>query len=194
VAVTELVIGGSGSGKSAYAEQAVLAAGCGSMYYLATMRVLDAEMEKKVARHKEMRAGRGWHTIEQPVDIGQAADVIAGAYKAPGSAKAPGWTCGGSSAVLLECLSNLVANEMFRDGQIVPENMVVQNIVSGIRRLMACTDCLVIVSNSVFSDGITYDEGTEAYIRALGRINQETAGMADRVTEVVAGIPVRMKY
>ena len=151
--MTELVIGGNGSGKSAYAEKEVLAAGCGRVYYLATMRVLDEEMERKVARHRRMRAGRGWLTIEQPVDIGQAANVI----------------------------------------QIVPEDTVVQNIVAGIRRLMACTDCLVLVSNSVFSDGITYDEGTEAYIRALGRINQEISGMADRVTEVVAGIPVGLK-
>ena len=221
--MTELVIGGSGSGKSAYAEKEVLAAGCGRMYYLATMRVLDEEMEKKVARHRRMRAGRGWLTIEQPVDIGQAADVISGAARsggcafvapgpaktserisgaarpdgctpvAPGPAKASKQISGGSSAVLLECLSNLVANEMFRGGQIIPADTVVQNIVAGIRRLMACTVCLVIVSNSVFSDGITYDEGTEAYIRALGRINQEISGMADRVTEVVAGIPVRLK-
>ena len=112
---------------------------------------------------------------------------------APGPAKASKQISGGSSAVLLECLSNLVANEMFRGGQIIPADTVVQNIVAGIRRLMACTVCLVIVSNSVFSDGITYDEGTEAYIRALGRINQEISGMADRVTEVVAGIPVRLK-
>ena len=175
--MTELVIGGNGSGKSAYAEKEVLAAGCGRVYYLATMRVLDEEMERKVARHRRMRAGRGWLTIEQPVDIGQAANVISG----------------DSSAALLECLSNLAANEMFRGGQIVPEDTVVQNIVAGIHRLMACTDCLVLVSNSVFSDGITYDEGTEAYIRALGRINQEISGMADRVTEVVAGIPVGLK-
>lgn len=221
--MTELVIGGNGSGKSAYAEKEVLAAGCGRVYYLATMRVLDEEMERKVARHRRMRAGRGWLTIEQPVDIGQAANVISGAARpdgcasvapgpaktsdqisgaaclngfasvAPGPAKAPARISGDSSAALLECLSNLAANEMFRGGQIVPEDTVVQNIVAGIRRLMACTDCLVLVSNSVFSDGITYDEGTEAYIRALGRINQEISGMADRVTEVVAGIPIRLK-
>lgn len=191
--LTELVIGGSGSGKSAYAEQEVLAAGCGSVYYLATMRVLDEEMEKKVARHRNMRAGRGWLTLEQPVDIGKAADVIGCASSVPGQAEAAGRIRGDGSAVLLECLSNLVANEMFRGAQVLAEDAVVRNIVSGIRRLRACTACLVIVTNAVFSDGTAYDEGTEAYIRALGRINQEISGMADRVTEVVAGIPVRLK-
>ena len=48
-----LVIGGSGSGKSAYAEQmAVKAAGKGSLYYVATMQVYDEEGKKKVRIHE----------------------------------------------------------------------------------------------------------------------------------------------
>lgn len=43
-----LVIGGSGSGKSAYAEQmAVKAAGNGSLYYVATMQVYVKKERKK---------------------------------------------------------------------------------------------------------------------------------------------------
>ena len=52
---------------------------------------------------------------------------------------------------------------------------------------------LVIVTNNVFDDGITYDESTMAYIRALARINIELAAWADEVTEVVAGCPVMWK-
>lgn len=53
-----LVIGGSGSGKSAYAEQmAVKAAGKGSLYYVATMQVYDEEGKKKVELSPE-NAGR----------------------------------------------------------------------------------------------------------------------------------------
>ena len=52
-----LVIGGSGSGKSAYAEQmAVKAAGNGSLYYVATMQVYDEEGKKKVERHQKAEA------------------------------------------------------------------------------------------------------------------------------------------
>ena len=58
-----LVIGGSGSGKSAYAEQmAVNAAGNGSLYYVATMQVYDEEGKKKVEPHparKPFRPCRG---------------------------------------------------------------------------------------------------------------------------------------
>ena len=38
-----------------------------------------------------------------------------------------------------------------------------------------------------------YDETTRAYLEALGAINENLAGMADRVVEVVSGIPVVLK-
>ena len=73
-----LVIGGSGSGKSAYAEQmAVKAAGNGSLYYVATMQVYDEEGKKKVERHQKMRAGKGFLTIEQPRRLKEAAKKVA---------------------------------------------------------------------------------------------------------------------
>ena len=62
-----LVIGGSGSGKSAYAED-LLQAVMDEKYYLATMQVYDVEMQKKVDIHRRNRAGKGFQTIEKPVD------------------------------------------------------------------------------------------------------------------------------
>jgi adenosylcobinamide kinase/adenosylcobinamide-phosphate guanylyltransferase len=92
------VIGGSGSGKSAYAEAlAVSLAGEGPLYYLATMQIYDEEGERKAERHRKLRAGKGFTTIEQPLDIADAAARIEA----------------GSGTLLLECMSNLVANEMF---------------------------------------------------------------------------------
>lgn len=49
-----VVMGGSGSGKSAYAEQLVMEQPERNRYYLATMRIYDAEGEKKVVRHRRM--------------------------------------------------------------------------------------------------------------------------------------------
>ena len=42
-------------------------------------------------------------------------------------------------------------------------------------------------------DGITYDDATTKYIQAMGKINQKLAALADRIVEVVAGIPVIFK-
>lgn len=94
---------------------------------------------------------------------------------------------------LLECMSNLVANEMFSGADIISEDVVVGHILQGIKSLSAKVDELVIVSNNVFEDGISYDATTQAYIRALGRINTGVAELADTVTEVVVGIPVPVK-
>ena len=58
-----LVTGGSGSGKSAYAESLLYSCE-GIRYYIATMQIYDAEGEKKVERHRKLRAGKGFLTIE----------------------------------------------------------------------------------------------------------------------------------
>ena len=50
-----LILGGSGSGKSAYAEDYLLrTAGDKKKYYIATMQIWDEEMQAKVARHHKI--------------------------------------------------------------------------------------------------------------------------------------------
>jgi len=68
-----------------------------------------------------------------------------------------------------------------------------EKIVSEIQTLSQKLDNLVIVTNNVFEDGVIYDAGTMEYLRALGRINAALAHLADRVAEVVVGIPVELK-
>ena len=98
------------------------------------------------------------------------------------------------SVALLECMSNLVANEMFPEtvGDEINANCV-ENIVRQIRHLKDQTGHLVIVTNQIFEDGIIYEPETMEYIRNLGQINQQLAEMADSVIEVVAGIPIFIK-
>ena len=55
-----LVSGGSGSGKSAFAEDLITASGLETKIYVATMQAWDAEGEARVARHRAMRAGKGF--------------------------------------------------------------------------------------------------------------------------------------
>ena len=95
-----LVMGGSGSGKSAWAEAYTVSLSSGKKYYLATMQVTDAESAGKAERHRCLRAGKGFVTIEQPRDIAQAAGRMTGEKREERTA-------------LLECMSNLTANEMF---------------------------------------------------------------------------------
>ena len=103
-----LITGGSGSGKSAYAEKYICHAsnekGYKEKYYIATMQVFDDEGQRKIDRHRRLRAGKGFITIEQPRDIQNAVSKL----QSESSLKT------GRSA-LLECMSNLVANEMFQE-------------------------------------------------------------------------------
>ena len=173
-----LIIGGSGSGKSAYAENYMNSISEDrKKYYIATMQIYDEEGKRKVERHRMLRGGKGFSTIEQPVDIGKAAEKMEAEDR----------------TALLECVSNLTANEMFSGEVPGTEEAITEKIVGGIAVLNRELTHLVIVSNNVFEDGNVYDKTTMAYIRAMGRINQKLAEMADEVVEVVVGIPIVIK-
>lgn len=162
-----LVTGGSGCGKSTWAEKLVAAMPEGQRVYIATMQVYDEESVQRVARHRAQRAHLGFATLECEKDLA-AAEIPQG------------------SVVLLEDLVNLTANEMFSGGD-------VRRIVPALHRLARRCRLLVMVTNDVFSDGVCYDESTQAYLRALSEINRSAAALADCVVEVVYSIPVLLK-
>ncbi len=167
-----LITGGSGSGKSRYAEQQVMELSEDGRIYIATMIPYGKEGERRVQRHRTMRAEKKFETIERYTGLGTL-ELPAG------------------STVLLECVSNLAANEMY-DPSGAGEDTV-QAVVDGILHILDQCVHLVVVTNEVFSDGVTYDPSTMQYLAYLGEINQRLARAADRVTEVVYGIPVRLK-
>lgn len=168
------VYGGSGSGKSAYAERR--AAGLNeNRIYLATMKESCEEDGKRIKKHRDMRKDYSFLTIEQCTDINRAIEIFH------------------DGVILLECVSNLVANEMFKDGIIIPGDDVVVKVLSDLRCLMSKCKDIVIVSNNIFEDGICYDESVGAYMKALGRINAELISMSDEAVEVVVGIAMNIK-
>lgn len=159
-----LVIGGSGSGKSEFSENLAKKIGK-EIYYIATMFPYGKSAIERIERHKKLRAGKNFNVIEQYRDI----DKIKV-----------------NDTVILECMSNLLANEMFgenpKDGQYILECV----------KKIECEN-LIIVSNNIFEDGIEYDDTTKRYIEELAYINAELTKDADRVVEVVAGIPLEVK-
>ena len=90
-------------------------------------------------------------------------------------------------------MSNLVANEMFATEEMISPSKCTTKVMADIKQLIKATTDLIIVSNNIFEDGITYDDGTKAYLEALGTINQQLACISDQVYEVVVGIPIRIK-
>lgn len=173
-----LITGGSGSGKSEYAEQLMMKLPCSRRYYVATMEVHGEEGEKKVRRHQILRRGKGFITLECRQNVNRAIPV-----PDPGA------------AALLECVSNLAANEMFLPGGDRPlcASALAESIAGDIRALSACVKDLVIVTNEVALDGYAYDGETLEYIRLMGLLGRRLAAMADQVVEVVYSVPIIWK-
>ncbi|MBR1444628.1 MAG: bifunctional adenosylcobinamide kinase/adenosylcobinamide-phosphate guanylyltransferase [Firmicutes bacterium] len=165
-----LIYGGSGSGKSEYAETLAVKEG-GELKYIATMIPWGEETEEKIKKHRRARIGKGFETIECYRDIGRL-------------------ELNENDTVLLECMSNLTANEFFGDG--ADREKTAEKIVKDIKMISEKCAVLIIVSNNIFDDGTEYDKDTLEYMKCLAEINTRIAEMADDVTEVVCGIGVKI--
>lgn len=176
-----LITGGSASGKSIFAEECLLNTGMTTRLYMATMIPWDEESQQRIEKHQNMRLQKGFQTVELHTGLGNwsltETDISASA---------------GQSAILLECISNLAANEQYLVGGTANEICV--RIIDGIKHLQKEVRHLIIVTNEVFSDGIQYGEETRSYLKILGDINRILGNMADEVIEVVYGIPVQVKH
>ena len=189
-----LIIGGSGSGKSAYAEELLFSLpDAGKKYYIATMQVCDEESRRRVQKHRKQREGKRFDTIEQPVHVSGALTQM---------------DAGKKSAMLEKDIyaEDMYANDphvedMHADDCDVMETglkkskdcsaeAVADKIVDDIMKLHQPLQQLVIVSNNVFEDGVSYDEMTMEYIKTMGIVNQKLAAVADVLTEGVVGIPI----
>lgn len=167
-----LVTGGSGSGKSEYAESLITSSPFSERIYLAAMEALGEEGRKRVLRHRRLRQGKGFSTIERPRNL---KGVLDGRER--------------DAAVLLECMSNLAANELFSPSGMRNVHEAENSIKEGIRHLEENSRLLVVVTNEIFSDGVDYGPETGEYIRLLGRMNVWLAERADALVKVTAGIP-----
>ncbi len=172
-----LITGGSGSGKSEYAENLAVKLGKKERLYIATMMPADRESIQRIARHQDQRRNKGFSTLECYTGLKQL-DIR------------------GFPTVLLECMSNLLANEMFCEEGISKTRgnaSVKEEILEGIVHLNSRCEHVVIVSNEVFSDNGSPYAQTAEYIKLLGEINCRIAALSSYVCEVVYGIPVCLK-
>jgi adenosylcobinamide kinase/adenosylcobinamide-phosphate guanylyltransferase len=165
-----LVTGGSKCGKSSFAEKILDNTGK-NKYYLATMQPFGEDAREAIERHRIMRENKDFITIEKYMDIDE--------IQLPSG-----------SVVLLECLGNLCANEMFVGEEIFDP---ADKIITGLKHLDSITEKLVIVTNEVGCDGIQYTKETMKYISAMAEINRRAAEIADTVVECIYGIPVVLK-
>ncbi len=163
-----LVTGGNGSGKSRFAERAVARLG-GRKLYAATMIPCGEEGRERVKKHLRQRAGLGFETVECPYSLDS---VPAGA----------------GDAVLLEDVSNLLANLTFGAACPSPLPEAERQIAELERK------CRALVAVTIGGlDGRGRDGSTRAYVAALNELNGRLARAASAVYELRGGTARALK-
>ncbi len=163
----ELVLGGARSGKSAFAESQARLSGL-PVAYLATGEGRDEEMRARIALHRQQRPDH-WRTLEEPVRLAEVLAREAGAEK----------------CLLVDCLTLFLSNVLL--GGVESEIDLLLAVLPGL------PGHIVMVSNEV-GWGITPDNAlARRFADEQGRLNRRVAEIADRVTLVAAGLPLRLK-
>ncbi len=169
---SHLILGGARSGKSRYALTQARSERRRTAF-LATAQPRDGDMAARIARHRAERPA-GWTTVEEPLDIVAACRRLAGRH----------------DLLLIDCLTVWVSNLLLRGDT----DEAVVGAADDLAKLIGeRAASLILVSNEV-GEGV--HPPTELGLRfrdLLGSVNQRVAGAADRVTLMVAGIPVPIK-
>ena len=187
IARSEFILGGQKSGKSRRAESlagAWLAQGAAHRAVLiATAQPMDAEMRARIARHQRERAERvpGLATVESPYDVAAA---IAGA--------------GGAETLrIVDCLTLWLTQQLmpidgFEQNEAAARSQSAQTAML-LQAIERCPGPLVLVGNEIGLGVIPLGREVRAFVDALGQLNQQVAARCERVTLMVAGLPVTVK-
>jgi adenosylcobinamide kinase/adenosylcobinamide-phosphate guanylyltransferase len=166
---TALILGGARSGKSRFAEDIVARTGLPATY-LATAEIRDAEMQARVASHRDRRGG-DWTTVEEPLDLtGRLATLVD-----PGR------------VILVDCLTLWLSNLMEAGRDVAAEGDAFA------AQLAEARGPIVLVSNEVGSGIVPMNALARRFADEQGRLNQKIAAAVQTVFLVAAGLPVRLK-
>ena len=161
-----LVLGGAGSGKTAYALRLALERSARATM-IATAQPLDEEMARRIARHKAERGPR-WRTIEEPLDLSKALA-----------------TCPSGEAIVVDCLTLWLSNLMHAESN-------VDEAVDQLIEALATRDA-ILVSNEVGLGLVPETALGRAFRDIAGRTNQRIAAAVERVVFIAAGLPLVLK-
>ncbi len=195
IARSELILGGQKSGKSRRAEclardwlntatdhQAVL---------IATAQPWDAEMVERISRHQRDRALRvpGMQTVEEPLQLAEVIDRLS----QPGT------------LIVVDCLTLWLTNLLMppenpKGGSSTYLEEKVLEVPAGyelyaplIVAIQNAPGPVVLVGNEIGLGVIPMGQQVRAFVDALGVLNQAVAAACERVTLMVAGLPLKVK-
>ena len=171
------ISGGCRSGKSAKAEELALTMSPPHIY-LATSPRLDEDMNERIERHIEQRAGKGWISIEEEIRI----DKILRQHD--------------NSTVLIDCLTLWINNLMWQaeqSGKELCESNIAEKCEQLVKVCKSLNSRLVFVSNETGMGIMPANRQARIFADLIGRCNQIIARAADKVIFMISGIPMEIK-
>lgn len=167
----ELILGGARSGKSRLAEHLALESGL-PVTYIATSQPLDGEMTERIAHHRARRPV-DWALVEEPLALARV--LRENARK--------------GHCILVDCLTLWLTNLLMQD-----------DAARLIEERDALLDCLatlpgrvLLVSNETGLGIVPLGDLSRRYVDEAGWLHQALAERCQRVSFVVAGLPMVLK-
>jgi adenosylcobinamide kinase / adenosylcobinamide-phosphate guanylyltransferase len=187
------LIGGARSGKSEYSEQ--LATSTSNKFaYLATARIIDEEMEKRIACHRKRRP-ESWKTFEfkkDAIEIREAEEIFSKIISE------------NFEVVVIDCITNLLFRLIYRynlDNIEIIDNALEKEIEKEagsffekfLEILKSCNLNIIIVSNEVGLGVVPPYPFGRIFRDLMGIVNKRIAAASDEVYFFMAGLAQRMK-
>lgn len=166
-----LILGGARSGKSTLATRLAETSGR-QVALIVTARAEDAEMAARIERHRASRP-TGWQVIEEPLALGETLLRHDGADR----------------FLVVDCLTLWLTN-LLLDADPTRYQRERQALLAALNRI---SGELVLVSNETGLGVVPMGALSRQFVDESGWLHQELARLADRVTLMVAGLPITLK-
>lgn len=168
-----LIIGGARSGKSRIAQELAIAwqqQTCGSVMVIATAAHQDSAMEKRIAHHRRNRP-QNWQVIE----IGSELTQTLLQHSAP------------DRLILVDCLTLWLSHALYHSFDWSQQK---QALLDALPHLAGD---VIFVSNEVGQGVVPLGEICRQFVDESGWLHQHLAQRVERVTSVIAGLPLVLK-
>ena len=141
--------------------------------YIATMIPFGEEGNRRIEKHRKMRAGKGFLTVEKYTEVDSLIGEITDLDR---------------KCCLLECMSNLVGNEMHDPRNLSLSDEELEKLITEqVLALGKSCGHLVVVANRFLTEDAGYDDETRRYVRIADRVNEILKAGADKTCELAEG-------
>jgi adenosylcobinamide kinase/adenosylcobinamide-phosphate guanylyltransferase len=188
LARSEFILGGQKSGKSRRAEMLardwLAQSPSHRAVLIATAQPWDDEMRQRIARHQVDRAARvpGMTTVEEPLALTETITQLSRP----------------DTLLVVDCLTLWLTNWMMPMDHGLESNRPLAHVIhaQAATLLIAIANApgpVIFVGNEIGLGVIPLGSEVRAFVDALGTLNQQVAGVCQRVTLMAAGLPLILK-